>query len=250
MITLYQFQFSHFCEKARWALDFKRLPYACKNLVPGPHLNVAKKLAPKTCLPILVHDGTVVQDSTSIITFLDEKHPDRPLTPRDGAMAKEALDWEEYLDEEIGVTLRLWFYHHTLPDRKRARRFLLEGAPWYGRPLMALIYPAVRDAMRKAMNINADSAKRSEARLLAALDRLDGALQERRFLVGDSFSRADLTACALLSPYCASGRSDAELEVAFPPEACELRSRHVTRPFFGWVRDTYKNHRQPEYTSA
>jgi glutathione S-transferase len=244
MITLYQFPFSHFCEKARWALDFKRLSYACKNLVPGPHLNVAKKLAPKTCLPILVHDGTVVQDSSAIITFLDEKHPERPLTPCDAAMAKEALDWEEYLDDEIGVPLRLWFYFHTLPDRNRAKRFLLEGAPWYGRPLMALVYPGVRDAMRKAMNINADSAKQSEARLLKALDRLDRAVQERRFLVGDCFSRADLTACALLSTYCASGKSDAELEIAFPREACELRSRHVSRPFFGWVTDTYKNHRQ------
>ena len=27
MITLYQFQFSHFCEKARWALDYKGVPY-------------------------------------------------------------------------------------------------------------------------------------------------------------------------------------------------------------------------------
>ena len=248
MITLYQFQFSHFCEKARWALDFKGLPYTCKNLLPGPHLKVAKKLAPKTCLPILVHDGTVVQDSSAIITFLDEKHPDGLLTPRDASLAKEALDWEKYLDEEIGVTLRLWFYFHTLPDRERALRFLLEGAPWYGRPLMAVIYPGVRDAMRKAMNINADAAEKSEKRLLAALDRLDDALRGRRFLVGDSFSRADLTACALLSSYCASGRSDAELEAAYPVQACELRKRHATRPFFGWVIDTCKRHRRPSHT--
>jgi glutathione S-transferase len=41
MITLYQFQFSHFCEKARWALDYKDLPYTCKNLLPGLHTRVA-----------------------------------------------------------------------------------------------------------------------------------------------------------------------------------------------------------------
>jgi glutathione S-transferase len=38
MITLYQFQFSHYCEKARWALDYKGLAYAPKNLLPGPGL--------------------------------------------------------------------------------------------------------------------------------------------------------------------------------------------------------------------
>lgn len=250
MITLYQFQFSHFCEKARWALDFKRLAYVRKNLVPGPHLKVASKLAAKTCLPILVHDGTVVQDSTSIITFLDERHPDHPLTPRDAAMARESLEWEEYLDEEIGVALRLWFYFHALPDRTRACRFLLQEAPWYGPALLALVYPRVRNAMTTMMNINTDTARRSEARFLAALDRLDRALQQRKYLVGDTFTRADLTACALLSPFCAPGRSDAELERALPAPACDLRSRNASRPFFGWVRDTYANHRQPVASAA
>jgi len=244
MITLYQFQFSHFCEKARWALDFKRLPYVCKNLVPGPHVGIARRYAPRSCLPILVSGKTVVQDSTSIINFLDQEHPDHPLTPRDAAMAQEALDWEEYLDEEIGVTLRRWFYYHALPDRRRAQRFLLAGAPWYGRPLFALIYPKVRDVMCQAMVIDADSASQSEARLLTALDRLDRALQKRRFLVGDSFSRADLTACALLSPFCAPGRSDAELELVFPPAVGELRNRLVQRPFFAWVLATYSDHRR------
>ena len=51
MTTLYQFSFSHFCEKARWAIDYKEETYTIKNLLPGPHLNVTKKLAPKTCVP-------------------------------------------------------------------------------------------------------------------------------------------------------------------------------------------------------
>ena len=54
---------------------------------------------------------------------------------------------------------------------------------------MALIFPRVRDAMRKAMGINAGSVRDAETRWLIALDRLDHALQERRFLVGDSFTR-------------------------------------------------------------
>jgi glutathione S-transferase len=72
VITLYQFQFSHFSEKARWALEYKGLPYIRRNLLPGLHMRVARQLAPKTCLPILVYNETIVQDSTSIITFLDE----------------------------------------------------------------------------------------------------------------------------------------------------------------------------------
>lgn len=243
MITLYQFQCSHYCEKVRWALDYKGLPHRQKNLVPGPHLKLAQKFAAKTSLPIIVDDGTAVQDSTEIISFLDRKFPDPPLTPRDLRQAGEALEWEEYLDEEIGMQLRRWFYHHMLPDRDRAQRFLLQGAPWYGRPLFAVIFPQIRDAMRKYMHIDAESAVRSEQRFSRALVKLGDALKGRQFLVGDSFSRADLTACALLSPYCAPGKSDQELSFAFPPPVLAQRDAHKSSPVFAWVRDTYGTHR-------
>lgn len=245
MINLYQFQFSHFCEKVRWALDYKGIPYTRTNLLPGLHIKVAKKLAAKSCLPIIVDDGKVVQDSSAILTFLDQKFPDLPLTPGDSSQAKEALKWEEYFDEEIGVTLRLWFYYHALPDRDCALRFILDEAPWYGRPLCAFIFPKVRSAMMEAMNIHAESAKQSEERFLSAFDRLDNALKERRFLIGDRFSRADLTACALLSPFCSPGKSDAVVSALFPEPVRALRDKHKTRRLFGWVRDMYRDYRQP-----
>jgi glutathione S-transferase len=250
MITLYQFEFSHFCEKARWALDHKGLAHVRKNLLPGLHMRVAKKLAPKSCLPILVDDGTVVQNSASIITYLDAKYPDRPLTPSDAHEAEEALAWEQYLDDEIGVPVRLWFYYHALPDRDRALRFLLDGAPWYGRPLFALIYPKVRAAMTALMDIHAESASQSEQRLVAAMDKLDDALKGRRFLVGDRFSRADLTACALLRRHCAVAGASGKIEPAAPAAVLALRDAHKARPFVSWVRQIYRSHRQPELHSA
>src|SRR6187397_1382247 len=62
MTTLYQFEFSHFCEKARWALDYKGLAHERRNLLPGLHARVARKLASNSSLPILVDNGAVVQD--------------------------------------------------------------------------------------------------------------------------------------------------------------------------------------------
>jgi len=240
MNTLYQFQFSHYCEKARWALDHKGVPYVCRNLVPGPHKKVTRALAPRSCVPILVIDGTILQDSTAIITALDERFPDRRLTPRAAPEAQDALAWEEYLDEEVGVTLRQWFYFHTLPDRERALRFLLDGAPWYGRPLYAVIFPKVRAAMVDLMQINAASACQSEERLRAGLARLDATLRDRRFLVGNNFSRADLTACALLSPFVAPGRPEADIASAFPAPVRAMHDEMRDRRFFRWVTITYQ----------
>jgi len=242
-MILYQFPFSHFCEKARWALDHKGVAYACRNLLPGLHLLATRKLAPKSSVPILVDDGNIVQDSTRIIDYLDHRHPARPLTPLDPETARQALTWESYLDAEIGVPLRLWFYHHALPDRACALRFLLDGAPRYGRPLFSLIYPGVRAAMIAAMKIDDPSAREAERRLAAAFDKLDAAVGERPYLAGNAFSRADLTACALLQQFCAPGKPDAEVAATVPAPVAAFREAHHARPFARWVERIYRDHR-------
>jgi glutathione S-transferase len=141
MIQLYQFPFSPFCEKARWALDYRSIAYRTVNLLPGFHFRRLAKLAPKTCVPVLRDGGTIVQDSSAIIDYLDTRYPNAALTPCDPNAAREALEWEEYFDEQIGVTLRLWFYYHTLPERHFALSFLLEGAAWHKKPLFILNLP-------------------------------------------------------------------------------------------------------------
>ena len=55
--VLYQFPISHYCEKVRWAMDYKGLDYKLKNLLPGLHLRTTKKIAAKSYVPILIDDG-------------------------------------------------------------------------------------------------------------------------------------------------------------------------------------------------
>jgi glutathione S-transferase len=243
MPTLYQFSFSHFCEKARWALDYKGVQYATKNLLPGLHVRVRKKLAVgKTCVPILVEDdGTVIQESAAIIDHLDTKHASDPLTPRDPNLAEQAREWEAYLDDEIGVTLRALFYYHALPMRRTALTFLLHEGPWYGQPLFALIFPKVRDAMIEMMDINENTAKDSERRLFDAVTRLNSGVKDRKFLVGDSFTRADLTACALLEHLC---KPIEKFEAVFPTPFRGLQEQYRDQPFFSWVNDIYREQRR------
>jgi glutathione S-transferase len=248
MLTLYQFQCSHYCEKARWALDYKGLAYEPRNLIPGPHRRTAERLAAQSHLPILVDGGLVdeakvIQGSDAIIDHLDRRWPERRLTPLDTLSASLAAEWERYLDAEIGVSIRCWFYYYVLPERTLATRFLLQGAPWYGRPLYALIFPAVRHAMRKMMHIDAGNTARSEARLRAALERLNGALRGQRYLVGGAFSRADLTACARLAPLCLPELAVPAVADALPAAVARFRAEQEDAPFFAWVAETYRTHR-------
>ncbi len=237
MITLYQFENSHFCEKARWALDFKGLAYQPKTLVPGPHSAIVKKLAARSSVPVMVDGAATVQDSTAIISYLDEKYPQAPLTPDDPEQAQEAIEWEEYLDAEIGVPLRLWFYYHLLPDRRATTEFLLDRAPWYGRPLYAVIFPKLKTTMQKLMSVDAASVKEAEQRLDSAWKALNERLAQRSYLVGDRFSRADLTACALLYLFCYPP------DIKMPDAVNALRSARSNDRFFTWATQTYAEHR-------
>jgi glutathione S-transferase len=241
MIELYQFPFSHYCEKVRWALDYKGIAYRTVNLLPGFHFRHLVKLAPKTCVPVLRDGAIVVQDSSAIIDYLDRRYANPALTPSEPNAAREALEWEEYLDEQIGVNIRLWFYHHIFPVRRLGVRFLLQGAAWHKKPLFVLVYPKVRRAMLQSMNINTDTARQAEERLRAALEKLDEALVGRRFLVDDRFSRADLTACALLRRSCIPDETSKEI----PPAVRKLREELKNRRLCQWVRSVYACYRQP-----
>jgi glutathione S-transferase len=241
VIELYQFPFSHYCEKVRWALDYKGIAYRTVDLLPGFHFRRLAKLAPKTCVPVLRDGATVVQDSSAIIDYLDQRYANLALTPSDPHAAREALDWEEYLDEQIGVNIRLWFYHHALSVRRFGVSFLLQGAAWHKKPLFILVYPKVRGAMLQSMNINSDTARQAEERLRAALEKLDVALVGRRFLVDDRFSRADLPACALLRRSCMPDDTYKETPTAVRKLRDELKSRRLCQ----WVRSVYAFYRQP-----
>ena len=245
MFELYDFTFSHYSEKARWALDFKGVPYTPRHLLPGFHMRTTRKLAPRSSVPILRADRAVIQGSTEIINFLDQTFPDRPLTPPDPQDASSELEWEKYLDVEIGVTLRLWFYHHTLPDRDRALRFLCADATWLQRSVFALSFTTVRGKMIQFMNINAETARSAEQRLALAFDRLDQTLERAPFLVGNRFSRADLSACSLLWPLCRPGESESEVEALLCPTVCALRKQVQHRPFYRWVLERYEQDRSP-----
>jgi len=95
--------------------------------------------------------------------------------------------------------------------------------------------------MVRHININADTASQSEQRLQAALDKLDDALDGRPFLVENRFSRADLTACAFLSPLCLP--DDAEASATFPAAVLKLRNELKSRRFYQWVQDVYTSYR-------
>ncbi|GLQ33056.1 glutathione S-transferase family protein [Litoribrevibacter albus] len=244
MITLYQFTISQFCEKARWAIDHKGLIYKTENLLPGSHERTARKVSDSTQLPILRHGMTYVQGSGNIITFLDESYQTRLLTPEDPALKKEVLELERRLDKDAGLHLRRFFYTHMLQDPRQLRRLITLYGPWYRNNFYTLLLPAIKKRMVKDMKLNALEAERSRLIINTLLLHLDERLENRDYLVGDHFTRADLTAAALLSPICQPIEHPYYTEdLTLPSDLAEIRERLKDRPFYHWVSKIYQKHR-------
>lgn len=244
--VLWQFKYSHYNEKARWALDFKRLPHVRRSLLPGPHAPRMLWMTGQKSVPVLVLDGTAIADSTRIIEALERQYPDPPLYPADDAPRRRALELEEFFDEELGPHLRLLWFHKLLADADYTAAQLTVGFRALARRVFRLAFPAVRAVMAADMGINAANAEPARAKVYAALDRLEAELQPSGYLVGDRFSVADLTAAALFSPLVMPPEFPYPLLTPLPAPAAQFRDSLAARRGFQWVADIYRRHRGQE----
>ena len=105
-------------------------------------------------------------------------------------------------------------------------------------------YARAYTSLRWGANSEA-GAERARAGIIAALERLENELEANGgdYLVGDSFSVADLTAASLFYPVVGPEGGplppDQQTPVAFEQFRASLRSRRG----YAWVEETFRKHR-------
>jgi glutathione S-transferase len=235
--TLWQYNFSHFNEKARWALDHKRIPHRRRSLLPGGPR--AMWFSARGTLPVLDLDGRRIVDSTRIIEALEERHPDRALYPDDPDERGRALALEEFFDEEMGHDVRRVAFFDW--DAPYAAALMTTGQPAIVRvPFRATLPVGMRTFARARFRIYPDDVEESRRKVEAALDRIETELGSSDYLAGDAFSVADLTASSLLYPLAWPD----EVQYDPPrPERWAFRERLADTKVLEWVRETYRRHR-------
>ena len=67
--------FSHYCEKARWALERAGVAFDEDIHLPGFHYRAVKRAGGEKTVPVLVADGVTVRDSTDIVAWADTHRP-------------------------------------------------------------------------------------------------------------------------------------------------------------------------------
>jgi glutathione S-transferase len=250
---LWQIDVSHYSEKARWALAWKGIEHRRRSPVPGAHMVVALWLTrgAQYTFPVLSLDGRRIGDSTAIIAALEGRFPDPPLYPRDATDRQRALELEELFDEELGPYVRQLAWHEFGRDRERFAELMEQAAP---RPLArfgpataayARAYTALR--FRAA---DAEEAERSRTKVLAALDRLEDELGDGEYLVGESFSVADLTAASLFYPLAVPEEAPLSPDSPAARGLEEFRQPLLERRGIGWVKEMFRRHRKPGRSAA
>jgi glutathione S-transferase len=92
MRVLYLFPMSVFSRRARLVLAHKGLDAELRDgRSDSSHLAEARRLFPLRTMPVLVDEGRVVGDSTSMAHYLDLVYPERPLWPKAAAAAADAM---------------------------------------------------------------------------------------------------------------------------------------------------------------
>lgn len=242
---LIQFRFSHFNEKARWALDFKGVAHTRRSLLPGPHVPVLKKLTGDTKMPVLRVDEGLIVGSAAIIDHLETHHPERPLYPQRPEWRAEALEIQRWFDDEVGPDARAALFHTLLPEGRYAARCFSQGVGGVGGALYRATFPIVRALMRKAMKLTPESEAPALATLQKGLDFVASKVGATGFLVGDRFSVADLTAASLLQLTCFPPQMSPGLPTPIPPSISSWLARWADHPGTAWVRAMYQQHRPP-----
>jgi glutathione S-transferase len=201
MYTLYHHGSSVCAAKVRLALAEKGLPW------DGVYIDILKgdqfapdyqKLNPKGVVPTLVDGDRVIVESTVITEYLDMRHPDTALHPKDPYLFAQARYWTKAVDEDLhpacaAVTF-MCSHRHTIA------RLGPEGLEKFlgSTPAMS-VSPDWKEKKRLYVTRGLDAPDGPDKVRLYDnyLHKMEKALGEGDWLVGDTYSIADLS----VTPY-------------------------------------------------
>jgi glutathione S-transferase len=252
---LWQIEISHYSEKVRWALEHKGIAHVRRSPLPGMHIPIALWLTRGEgyTLPVLQLEGRTIADSTAAIAALEERYPERPLYPTDPELRRRALELEDFFDEELGPYARLAAFHALIGEPEVFAAVAAQSVPGPLGKAEGFIGAYARGYTSLRFGANSDdSAATARAKILAAMDRLDATLEAGggKFLVGDRFSVADVTAASLFYPIVGPAEGPVSADVPTPVAMEEFRDELRDRPGFDWVEATFREHRRPDRAAA
>jgi glutathione S-transferase len=192
MLRLYHAWASTCSQKVRLALAEKDLAYE------GVVLNLRRfeqlapdflALNPDGVVPVLVHDGFVVRESTIINDYIEDAFPERPLRPADARGRARVAAWNRFVDDVPTMAIKKPSYQKNLRPMLQtlSEAEIDDAARRMPHPENARRWrAAARDGIPAAELAAADAELRN------MLARMQETLARETWLAGDAYSLADV----------------------------------------------------------
>jgi glutathione S-transferase len=170
------------------------------------------ELAPAGQVPVLEDDdGNLLTDSFAILLWLDEAHPNPPLSGEDAGARLAVHQWGKYLETHIAPNLAIW-------------RWAQLGGEAPPEELLVRLSPE-RQALwrRAAVGFSAEEVEQARLALVEALGRMAADIAQGGWLAGEDYSLADIAAYPHIAQL-------AELGIEVPYAVEEWLTRIAVRP--------------------
>ncbi len=197
-MELHQFRHSAFCEKVRLILALKGLAHTVVEVSPGLGQLELFRLSGQRQVPVLIDGGEVIADSTAIALYLEERHPEPALLPREPRSRARVLLLEDWADTALASGCRQALVQAAAADPVLRGALLPDTTPAPLRQLVTALPGAMLSPVTEAVG---EVLAPCEARQLRRNLEQIGALVEGGggYLEGDRLSLADLAVVAQLT---------------------------------------------------
>ena len=197
--------FSHYNERARWALDLAGIPFTERAFMPGfSQLGVmmstrgqpgqADRVSSVWSTPALrLPDGRWLRDSGAIVDFACE-------TGLALRRDEQVQAWESKLHDELGPHTRRMAYYFALQDPTLLQDMADTNVGRVQAWVFKRLYPYAAGRLRRRLKIDEAGFERSRAKVDAVFDEVAEAVADTGYLVGERFTAADLTVACMAAP--------------------------------------------------
>lgn len=199
MLSLYHYEPSANSMKPLLCLAEKGLAYESHYVDLHNFEQHAKEFVainPNGQVPVLVHDGAVISESTVINEYLEEVFPEVRLAPADPVQRAQMRIWSKFVDEYFCPALSLIGWSVLVP--KIAAR-LADGELEEALKKVPLEEQRQKWLTAATESFTGEQLAEAARKVTVSMERMEGLLEKRRWLAGEAYSLADINSYSMVA---------------------------------------------------
>ena len=151
---------------------------------------------PNGQVPVLVHDGAIITESTVINGYLEDMFPEVRLRPECPVQCAQMRIWNKFVDEYFCPALSMIGWHTLV--RKVARRL---NGPQLEQMLSRVPLKEQRDmwATVAGSSFTEEQLNESRRRIGVSVERMEKLLQKSHWIAGPTYSLADVNSYTMVA---------------------------------------------------